>query len=482
MFKTILFYLIFLTMYFIDFVLFGLITFLKKSYITLEWCKNSPPKPYAFPSLPIQSKLEVKWKNIILLSQSIFNFLRKSLPKDVIVNAIIIALFGYITKSMVYYYCDTNVFVNYTEIISLSYYLLFSVFIMFIKKNYITRKEFIVGVLTTFITALLFRFIINSCIDVFVEHVDITYTTSGLIVIFSSSATLILINTLSNLNLESSPIRYFYYLIEEVINRHFILKIPAEGYTKNCDLLDKLNKVEGKSIKGMTVLNMNDNPNITGSSTNNNNSGTSSDPPLAELTTQQALEDLNRDSRNWDPSREFALHLQRLVKYEANASTVDSQINVQAQLNKEASELENSSLGLLYQNITKFKEGTLYWERKVSNVTAKGLHILRQLDLIDYVLSNSKVGEIRIGKMSNHEDFSDVFNREFPREVRQSIERKVSEGQQLSTNYLHRKTAYLQATGGKKDLNWTKGVLKKDTESLDIRMKATMKFFNRPNK
>ena len=39
-------------------------TLLNRSYNSLEWCLNSPPKPHAFVSLPLQSKVNIKFSNL----------------------------------------------------------------------------------------------------------------------------------------------------------------------------------------------------------------------------------------------------------------------------------------------------------------------------------------------------------------------------------------------------------------------------------
>lgn len=38
-----------------------------RAYTSLEWCLNSPPKPHAFASLPLQSGLNIKLYRIIFL-------------------------------------------------------------------------------------------------------------------------------------------------------------------------------------------------------------------------------------------------------------------------------------------------------------------------------------------------------------------------------------------------------------------------------
>ena len=54
-----------------------------RAYTSLEWCLNSPPKPHAFASLPLQSKLDITYTFIVLLS-SLFSTTSAKLPLTVI--------------------------------------------------------------------------------------------------------------------------------------------------------------------------------------------------------------------------------------------------------------------------------------------------------------------------------------------------------------------------------------------------------------
>jgi heme/copper-type cytochrome/quinol oxidase subunit 1 len=47
-------------------------TLLNRAYNSLEWCLNSPPKPHAFVSLPLQSKYSLSLNSCFIMLCSLF--------------------------------------------------------------------------------------------------------------------------------------------------------------------------------------------------------------------------------------------------------------------------------------------------------------------------------------------------------------------------------------------------------------------------
>ena len=98
-----------------------------RSYDSLEWALNSPPKPHAFVSLPVQSGLPPRkfnrfWAFIKRIRDTICT-------KNFIFSCMIVFLTSIISRYFILMYWDVNVFSDMLNGISAIYYVFMSVYI-----------------------------------------------------------------------------------------------------------------------------------------------------------------------------------------------------------------------------------------------------------------------------------------------------------------------------------------------------------------
>ena len=80
-------------------------TLLNRSYNSLEWALNSPPKPHAFVSLPLQSK--VNFENVKSIFMSIISNFTLAKFFGALITAIVVAILKYcISGSFHIEYCE----------------------------------------------------------------------------------------------------------------------------------------------------------------------------------------------------------------------------------------------------------------------------------------------------------------------------------------------------------------------------------------
>ena len=126
-------------------------TILSRNYNSLEWSLTSPPKPHAFVSLPIQSKLDIK--NIL---------------KSLLLFIIVITYFKVVPKLFIAF----GLFSNYNYIanifvIFIASIVLYSVKTLSNKQNLIFKKVFYTGItaVSLFVIYILFKYIFNITIE-----------------------------------------------------------------------------------------------------------------------------------------------------------------------------------------------------------------------------------------------------------------------------------------------------------------------------
>ena len=101
-----------------------------RAYSSLEWCLNSPPRPHAFQSLPLQSAFFNRYFFLIKLQ----NRMSKLFSLKFIYKALTIFLIGLGSRFIINSYFGINVFTDYTNISSISYYLSMAAIIVYINE------------------------------------------------------------------------------------------------------------------------------------------------------------------------------------------------------------------------------------------------------------------------------------------------------------------------------------------------------------
>lgn len=100
-------------------------TLLNRAYNSLEWCLNSPPKPHAFVSLPLQSRI------IVLVKKSI----KERFSKKNVFTCFIVLLTGFSLRYLILDYYGINVFLDYKQLISVYYYTFMALYTPLIKTG-----------------------------------------------------------------------------------------------------------------------------------------------------------------------------------------------------------------------------------------------------------------------------------------------------------------------------------------------------------
>ena len=107
-------------------------TALIRAYGSLEWCLNSPPKPHAFPSLPLQSGFfNFSW--FIYTYHKLKSLMCRVFTTKNILKFMTIFLIGYCSRTFINNYYNFDVFTCYDDKRSVSYYLLLTAIIIYIN-------------------------------------------------------------------------------------------------------------------------------------------------------------------------------------------------------------------------------------------------------------------------------------------------------------------------------------------------------------
>ena len=101
-------------------------TLFNRNYNSLEWSLNSPPKPHAFVSLPLQSA-------IFLYFFGKCNDFFKNLNKKIVISVIITFLVGLFFR-FIFNYIGIDVFREYLHLVSVCYYFFMAFFAIFSKE------------------------------------------------------------------------------------------------------------------------------------------------------------------------------------------------------------------------------------------------------------------------------------------------------------------------------------------------------------
>jgi len=140
-------------------------TLFNRNYNSLEWSLNSPPKPHAFVTLPLQSK-----RNFIL--------------KIYLFCVFFISMPAFIFKFLIYLFSGVNVFSDYLNPISILYYIYMGFHSVFIRK----LSKYLFETQSNYSKAGLLKNIFTNqfLLDVFFAIILVFIVKAGIIVLFGT--------------------------------------------------------------------------------------------------------------------------------------------------------------------------------------------------------------------------------------------------------------------------------------------------------
>jgi len=123
---------------------------LNRNYNSLEWSLNSPPKPHAFVSLPLQSMFfgfnKFYWKKIIqkknYFAKQLKLFLKEKIfKKSFLFGALSTFMVGFSLRYLINTYLNIDVWKDFSSLISIAYYIFMAFFSTTLKQISIFIEE-----------------------------------------------------------------------------------------------------------------------------------------------------------------------------------------------------------------------------------------------------------------------------------------------------------------------------------------------------